>query len=344
MSAPALRRLIVGYRLSQALAVAAELGIADLLRDGPKTAERLAEESGSHAPSLGRLLRLLVCEGVFAEDDEGRFRLTPLAEPLQSGVPGSLRARAMFDGAKANWRAWGNLIHAVKTGETAFDRTFGLPLFDWLKRHPDDAATFNEVMAEQTAASAESVAGAYDFSGIGTLVDVGGGHGALLSAILARYPTMRGILFDLPETAAGAASRLVAAGVNERARVVEGDFFESVPEGGDAYLLKFILHDWDDARCRTILANCRRAMGTRGRLIAVEMLLAPGNEADYARYLDLNMLVSTGGRERSEEEYRSLYRSSGFALSRVVGTPSGLSLIEGVPFLGPEPYPLPPAP
>ncbi len=326
-----LRRLIVGYRISQALFVAAKLGIADQLSEGPKNVDDLARATGAHALSLYRVLRLLASEGVFAEESRGRFKLTPLAMPLQSGVSGSLSSRALFDGDACNWRAWGNLLHSVTTGAPAFEHTFGVGLFDYLSEHTAVAASFDALMATQTTPWAHAVLDAYDFSGIDTLVDVGGGYGALLAAILTARPAMRGVLYDLPHVIAGAESSLTAAGIADRCGVVAGDFFESVPKGGDGYLLKYILHDWDDSRCETILRNCRDAMTPDGRLLVVEMLIVPGNEPDYAKFLDLNMLVLTGGRERSEEEYRRLFETAGFTLSRIVATPSELSIMEAVP-------------
>ncbi|MFQ6022111.1 MAG: methyltransferase [Acidiferrobacterales bacterium] len=330
-SAAALRRLIIGYRLSQALFVAAKLGIADLLKDGPRSVDDLAQVTGSHAPSLYRVLRLLAGEGVFAEQDERRFRLTPLAMHLQGDSPRSLRARAVFDGAQSNWGAWGNLLHSVNTGEAAFDHTFGMGLFDHLKQNAAAAASFDELMATQTMPWAHALVDAYDFSEIQTLVDVGGGYGALLAAILAAHPSMRGILYDLSHVIAGARPNLEAAGVVERCDTIVGNFFETIPAGGQGYILKHVLHDWDDDHCDAILRNCRRAMPEDGRLLVVEILIPPGNEPDYGKFLDVNMLVITRGRERTKEEYRELFESTGFTLSRVVSTQSELSLIEGLP-------------
>ncbi len=330
-SAADLRRLIIGYRISQALNVAAVLGIADLLADGPKSVEDLAQATDSHALSLYRVLRLLASEGVFAEEAERRFRSTPLAEPLCRAAPISLKSRAEFDGDAANWRAWGNLLHSVRSGETALDHTFDVSLFEYLEQNVETSGRFNDMMVRQTQGWARDVIEAYDFDGVGTLVDVGGGHGAMLAAILTAHPHMNGILFDLPHVVEGAAPRLEAAGVAGRCEVLGGSFFDSLPEGGDAYLLKHVLHDWDDARCKQILANCRRTMAQDARLLVLEVLLAPGNEPDYGKALDVNMLVLTGGRERGEAEYRALFEASGFTLARVVRTRGELSLIGGLP-------------
>ncbi len=326
-----LRRMIVGYRLSQALHVAAKLGIADLLAEGPRRAEDLAGVTGSHPSSLYRVLRLLASEGVFEELEEGQFTLTPLAEPLRSDAPNSLRARAIFDGEEWNWHPWGNLLHSTKTGGSAFDHTYGVAVFDYLKETPEAATSFDSLMAAQTRPWALSVADAYDFADIGTLVDVGGGYGALLAAILTAHPHLKGVLVDLRHVVAGARPKLEEAGLAGRCETVAGDFFQSVPDGGDAYILKHVLHDWDDDRCVSILGNCWRAISNEGRLLVIEFLVAPGNEPDYGKYLDLNMLVLTKGRERTEEHYRTLFKAADFTLSRVVATRSELSIIEGRP-------------
>lgn len=330
-AATALRRLIVGYRLSQALFVAAKLGIADLLKDGPRSVNDLAQGTGVDPASLYRVLRLLASEGVFAEVDQAQFRLTLLAVPLQSDAHDSLRARAIFDGEEWNWHPWGNLLHSVKTGGPAFDHTYEMGIFEYLKQYPAADASFNELMATQTMPWALAVVSAYDFSGINTLVDVGGGPGALLAAILKAHPHMRGILLELPHVIAGARVQLERAGVADRCDTVGADFFEAVPAGADGYILKHILHNWDEDHCRAILKNCRGAMSRGGRLVVVELLIRPGNEPDYGKFLDLNMLVLAKGRERTEGEYRKLFESTGFTLSRVVPTESELSLIEGVP-------------
>lgn len=327
-----LRRLIVGYRISQALSVAARLGIADLLADGPRSAEDLAAATDTHSLALYRLLRVLASEGVFTEKGDGRFALTPLAESLRANAPGSLHTRAIFDGAEGNWHAWGNLLKSIKNGEPAMQHTFGKDLFGYLKEHPYERKIFNEVMAAQTLAGARAVLEAYDFAGVDTLVDVGGGIGALLAAVLDVYPSMRGVLYDQSHVVVDARPRLAAAGVADRCETVGGDFFESVPMGGNAYMLKHILHDWDDDDCQRILENCRRAIAKDGRLLVIEVLIPSGNDPDYGKYLDLQMLVVTkGGRERTQAEYRRLFESTGFALARMIETQSDICVIEGVP-------------
>ncbi len=329
--ASTLRRMIVGYRLSQALHVVAKLGIADLLAEGPRSVDHLSAATRTDSRSLYRVLRLLASEGVFKELDQGRFALTPLAEPLRSDAADTLRSRAIFDGEEWNWHPWGNLLLSVKTGDSGFAQTYGIGTFDFLKEEPTAAASFDQLMADQTRPWALAVTEAYDFAGIERPVDVGGGYGALLTAILQAHPRMRGVLFDLPHVVAGAKPKLEAAGLADRCEVVAGDFFETAPQGGDAYILKHVLHDWDDAQCATLLGHCRRAMPDKGRLLVVEILIPPGNEPDYGKYLDLNMLVMTQGRERSESEYRDLFQAAGFSLSRVVPTGSELSILEARP-------------
>lgn len=326
----ALLRMLTGYWVSKALNVAAELGIADLLRDGPQTSDELADRCGVHPQALYRLLRALSSVGVFAEEEERRFGLTPAAELLRSDVPGSMRALARMYGSE-QYRAWGNLLESVRTGEPAFDRLFGTGYFEYLAHDPEANAVFNEAMTGWTAQLADAVAAAYDFDGRGVVVDVGGGHGLLLSTVLRAHPAMRGILFDLPHVAATAKPLLEQAGVAARCETVGGDFFDSVPAGGTYYLLAQILHDWDDERCRVILDNCRRAMLADGRLLIVEQVLPPANEPSLGKWLDLHMLVLLTGRERSQAEYAALLESAGFELANVVATSSGASIVEGVP-------------
>jgi hypothetical protein len=293
--------------------------------------DELAQTVGARPASLYRVMRLLASEGVFAESGARRFELTPFAVPRQNDVPGSLRPRAIFDCEEAQWKAWGDVMHSVATGEPAFDRTHGTSFFDCLKAHAGVASGFNAVMADQTALWAQAVVEAYNFSGLGTLVDVGGGHGGLLAAILAAHPPVRGILYDQPDVVAGARPKLEAAGVAGRCDIIGGDFFEGVPAGGDAYLLKHILHDWDEPRCEGILRSCRRAMLEVGRLLVIETLIPPGNEPSYGKYLDLNMLVLLTGRERTEAEYGKLLEATGFTLSRVIETRSELTILEAIP-------------
>jgi SAM-dependent methyltransferase len=325
-----MNELIGGYRLTQLVHVAAKLGIADQLEDGPRTVQQLAEATSTHADSLYRLLRTLAGLGVFAEDDGMRFRLTPAAELLRKGAPGSLRTSAIVMGEDWMWRPWGALLHSVKTGETAFDHLYGKGTFDWFKDHPSEARLYNEFMAENTRAFEDSVVRAYDFSPARKVIDIGGGSGAMLSAILRRNPAPRGVVFDLDHVAT-AARLAMDPQIAARCEFVGGDFFKAVPSGGDIYVLKHIIHDWDDSRSQTILANCRSAMRGKGKLLLVEDLVCGPNQACRAKIQDMNMLVRAGGRNRTENEYRALLTKSGFEVARVVPAQGDLCVIEALP-------------
>ncbi len=325
-----LLQMMTGYWVSQALHVAAKLGIADLLADGPVDCEDLAAATDTHAPSLQRVLRALASVGVFTEVSPGSFALTPLAELLRTETPGSMRALAIMY-AEEQYRAWGELLHSVRTGEMAFDHQFGMGYFAYLAQHPEADRVFNEAMTGWTHQLVGAVVDVYDFSPFKTIVDVGGGYGALLAAILRSNPGTRGVLFEQPHVVASAEEQLVAAGVADRCTFVGGDFFAAVPTGGDAYVLSQILHDWDDERCVAILGQCRRAMPDHGKLLVVELVLPEGDEPFLGKWLDLHMLVLLGSRERTAAEYDTLFRAAGFKLARVVPTPPGPSVVEAVP-------------
>jgi O-methyltransferase domain/Dimerisation domain len=325
-----LLQMMTGYWVSQALHVAAKLGIADLLADGPVDCEDLAAATDTHAPSLQRVLRALASVGVFTEVSPGSFALTPLAELLRTETPGSMRALAIMY-AEEQYRAWGELLHSVRTGETAFEQQFGMGYFEYLAQHPESDRVFNEAMTGWTHQLVGAVVDTYDFSAFKTVVDVGGGYGALLAAILQNNSGMRGILFDLPHVVASAEEQLAATEVADRCTFVGGDFFAEVPAGGDAYVLSQILHDWDDERCMAILGQCRRAMPDHGKLLVVELVLPEGDEPFLGKWLDLHMLVLLGSRERTAAEYDTLFRAAGFKLARVVPTPPGPSVVEAVP-------------
>ena len=325
-----LLQMMTGYWVSQALYVAAKLGIADLLADGPVDCEDLAAATNTHAPSLQRVLRALASVGVFTEVSPGSFALTPLAELLRTETPGSMSALAIMY-AEEQYRAWGEMLHSVRTGEMAFDHQFGMGYFEYLAQHPEADRVFNEAMTGWTQQLVGAVVDTYDFSPFHTVVDVGGGYGALLATILRNNPGTRGILFEQPHVIASAEEELVAAGVADRCTFVGGDFFVEVPAGGDAYVLSQILHDWDDERCVAILGQCRRAMPDHGKLLVVELVLPPGDEPSLGKWLDLHMLVLLGGRERTATEYDALFRAAGFKLARVVPTSPGPSVVEAIP-------------
>jgi hypothetical protein len=327
----ALAQLVFGKCISMAVSVAAKLRVADLLADGPKPLADLACETKTHAPSLYRVLRALAAAGVFAEQADGRFALAPMGEYLRTGVKGSLRGVADYCGSDWSWRTWGQLLETVRTGRTAFDSVFGEPCFDYLAKHPDESAVFNEGMTGFSSNIAPAVAEAYDFSPFKTVVDVGGGHGVLLNTILQAYPGVNGIVFDSPHVVVGAEDALRKAGLTGRCRAVGGDFFRGVPAGGDAYLMKHIIHDWPDDKAATILRNCRKGVSPGGKLLLVELVLAAGNAADLGKVIDLEMLVIASGRERTEVEYRQLLAGAGWRLTRVLPTNSPTQIVEAEP-------------
>ncbi len=326
----AMLRLISGFWLSRALSVVVKLGIADLLKEGPRSIEELARATKTHAPSLYRVLRALAGEGVFTEDKKGRFSATPLASTLQTGVSGSLRAFVLEQLDEEHYEAWGDLMHSVKTGETAFDHHFSMDLWRYRALHPEDAKTFDEAMANMTEAALGPILDAYDFSPFPTVVDVGGGDGSLLAAILNKHQEVKGVLFDLPRVAPKAQRRIETTGLVARCEVVSGDFFESVPSGGAVYILKAVIHDWDDERAAAILRNCLRVMAENGRLILIEAVIPSDNSPFFHKFMDLNMMVMTGGLERTGDEYRALLKSAGLRLTRIIPTSSELSVIEAV--------------
>lgn len=329
--APPARRplLVTGYWVSQMIHVAAKLGLADVLEAGPQTCDELARATGAHAPSLYRLLRALTGAGIVEHLEDGRFKLTPLGEQLRTDDAASVRAFAVMLGEE-HYRAWGQLYDSVMTGKTGFDSVFGCNLFEYLEKTPRMAQLFHAAMAEVAARLAPAVLRAYDFSGISSLVDVGGGSGALLTAILASCPQLHGIVYDAPAAVARAQQRLDDAGLSNRGGAIAGNFFDSVPRA-DAYILRGVIHDWDDDRARTILENCRRAASERGRVLVVEHVLPEDSQPSFSRLQDLDMLVMTGGRERTEAEYRVLFAASGFSLARVIQTSAGVYVLEGVP-------------
>lgn len=323
-------RLMNGYWQTQAIYVAAKLGLADRLRDQPRTAEELSAEAGAHPRALHRLLRALASLGIFAEDDRHRFALTPLAEGLRRDGPNSVRALAIMRG-EWQYEAWGQLLYSIQTGRSAFEKLYGQPLFDFLSRNPDKGKLFDDAMTAVHGRETAAMLEAYDFAGIGTLADVGGGNGEVLTAVLTKYPHLRGLLFDLPAVAERTRANLQAAGLEGRCTVVAGSFFASVPSGADVYLLRHILHDWDDDKAVAILGKCREALRTRGKLLVVEGVVPPGNEPAVSKFFDLAMLVLPGGLERTEEEYRGLFQAGGFRLERIVPTRSWISVLEGAP-------------
>jgi 2-polyprenyl-3-methyl-5-hydroxy-6-metoxy-1,4-benzoquinol methylase len=326
-----LMQMVFGKAVTQAVSVAARFRIADQLVSGPKTAAELAKATGLHSGHLYRVMRALAGLGVFAADDAGRFSLTPMGNLLRSDVPGSARPIATYVCDPWSWKPWGDLAGAVKTGQPVFDRMFGEGVFDYFAKHPDEAATFNEGMTGFSQQAAAAVLKAYDFSKFGTIVDVGGGHGALLLAILKANPSVKGVVFDAPQVATGAAEAIKAAGMTDRCRAEGGDFFKAVP-GGDLIVMKNIIHDWNDAKATTILKACRAAIKPTGKLLLVELVVPAGFAPHMSHILDLEMMVLCDGKERTEAEYRELLAGAGFKLTRIVPTEgSPFSLVEAVP-------------
>lgn len=326
--AVALRHLIMGFRTTQLIHVAAKLSIADLVKDRPQTPAALAAATNVNARALSRVLRALASLGIFAETGTGEYRLTPLAEPLLSDAGESVRALAILYGDDWFWRAFGSLLQSVKSGEPAFDAIHGAPFFEYLGRHPDAAAIFDQAMTGYSRQEAAAIVGTYDFSRYRTVIDVGGGQGFLLAAVLGANPAARGILFDQPSVAAGARLLIEREGLRDRCAIRSGNFFESVPAGGDLYLLKSILHDWEDDRIAVILRMCRAAMGEDGRLLVMDRVVPPGNGPSEAKLFDINMMVNLGARERTEREFAALFETAGFELVRVILTASPLAILE----------------
>ena len=331
---PPLFQMATGYWISQAIYVAAKLGIADCFQNGPKSCLEIADLTESDEPALSRLMRALSSVGIFEANRDGRFELAPMGTALQTGIPGSLRYMVITLG-ELHYQAWGNLLCSVKTSATAFDDLFGNQLFQHLKQNQDDADSFHKAMTDFSGLVSYAVLLAYDFSKIHTLVDVGGGRGQLLRTVLQANPQMTGIVFDEESVIEGAKEHLKGDASAGRCSLVAGDFFESVPAGADAYVLCGVLHDWDDEHSIAILRNCHRAMLDGGRLLVVESVVPPGNEACFSKFLDLNMMVMSGGRERSSEQFRDLFAAAGFELTTIVPTVAPLSVLEGTRKKGP---------
>jgi hypothetical protein len=322
-------QMLSGYWISQAIYVAAKLKLADHCNNGPRTSAELAAATGTHPQALYRLLRALASFGVFAEVN-GKFQLTPLAEALRSDVPDSQWAAAVMMGDE-QFRTWCDLLYSIQTGHKAFDKIYGKPVFDYLAEHPENARVFDAAMTAIHGNETQAMLDAHDFSGIRTLVDVGGGNGSLLIRVLQQYPSLKGVLYDRPHVAQRAQANFAAAGLADRCTTVGGSFFESVPPGHDAYLMRHIIHDWNDEQCHTILGHIRRAIQPGGRLLLVEGVVPPGNDPSFTKLLDLHMLLIPGGQERTEAEYRQLYASAGFRLKRIVPTRTEVSVLEGEP-------------
>jgi hypothetical protein len=325
-------QMACGHIITRALYAFAELGIADHLTNGPKSAEQLAAAVGAQPEALARLLRLMAPFGYVSGNGNGLFALGPLGEALRSDSPAHARSMVRLLAGPVGWAAMGEFMHSITTGGAAAERALGQPIFDYLTTAPQDAQLFNEMMIAFHGAEPPAVAAAYDFAGCGTLVDVGGGTGNLLTTILLAHPHLRGVLFDVPHVAAQARTLIASRNLTDRCTVTEGSFFESVPSGGDTYLMSHIIHDWDEASCVAILGRIRRAMPAGGRLLLVEMVIPPGDEFHPGKLTDMVMLAFTpGGRERTADEYATLFAKAGLTVTRVVPTQSAVSVVEAVP-------------
>lgn len=319
------------YWVSRVVFVAAELGLADRLAEEPKSAADLAGATGTHSRSLHRLMRTLASLGILSERAEGAFALTPLGEALKTGAPGAARSSILSLAGQWAWRAWEEFPHSVETGKTAMEKAWGMPIFEFLDKHPQEASYFSEAMVGFHGEEPPAVAAAYNFSDFETIVDVGGATGNLLATILAQHPKPRGVLFDLPHVVRDAPTLVEERGLTDRLSIEAGDFFETVPVGGDAYLLSHIIHDWNEDQCLTILGNCREAMKPSNPLLIIEMVLPAGDTPHPGKMLDMVMLAMPGGEERTEQEYGTLLGKAGFRLKQVVPTDSAVSIVEAVP-------------
>ena len=320
-------KFILGKWISKPIYVVSNLRIADILSDGPKSIEELSKLANVHSSSLFRIMRALACLGIFSETNDGRFELTPMAECLKSDA---LRPISLMMHSDWHDKAWDNLLESVKTGEKAFDKVHGMPIFDWFRENPQAAQIYNEANAIKAITSHRSIIGAYDFSEISSLTDIGGGNGALMVEILKANPFLRGVVADLPSVVQTAKDYIRNEGFESRCKAVKCDIFNKIPVGSDAYLVSHILHDWEDEKCLTILGNLYKAMKSGTKLLVVESLIPSGNEFSIAKLLDIEVFVMGGGRERTENEFQDLFESAGFDLSKVMPTDGSVSIIEGI--------------
>jgi O-methyltransferase domain/Dimerisation domain len=323
--------LLTGAWTAQCVYVAVKLGIPDELANRPLPADEVARRVAADPGAVYRLMRALASRGVLVHRRDGTFKLTSIGKALRTGTPGSVRDFALFLGHPLRWEDWGNLLYSVQTGEPSVAKLRGMPFFEYVESDSDLAEAFNNAMTAGSEFAIYAVLAAYDFSGYRKLIDIGGGHGRLLSMILAKAPAARGVLFDLPTVVDGAGPEQMKAGVADRCEVIGGSFFDSVPEGGDGYLMKAILHDWDDDDALTILANIRSAIAPHGKLLLLESVLPERSSSDIGLLIDLEMLVAVGGKERTHAEWTDLLGRAGFRLTRVVPTATPVSIIEAVP-------------
>jgi hypothetical protein len=323
-------QLLNGAHVAGAISCLAQLGIPDLVEAGPKSAAELASEIGAQQQALYRLMRATACVGVLSEGPDGKFSETPLSAVLRTNAKPSLRSLAIMGGREWHGRGWSDLEYCVRTGKQTLDHIYGMPVFEFFKLHPEEARIFDDTMTELSTIDAPAVAGAYAFDGIRSIVDVGGGHGLLLATILARNPEMRGTLYDAPHVVEGARNGPLKP-LAGRCTFASGDMFSSMPADADAYIMKHIIHDWPDDLCVKILKACRKNVNAGGKLLVVDNVIQPGNDFFPGKFLDLQMLIFPGGRERTETEFLKLFAASGWQLSRVIRTAVPESIVEGIP-------------
>ena len=324
-----LREMLTGYWVSQSIYAIAKLGVADLLSSGPQNDEQLASSLGVNKNALYRIMRTLSSHGLFAEDEKHNFALTPLGSLLQTEVPGSMRAMAVWNG-ELSYRAWGAVMHSIETGQPALRHALGMKLFEYLSQNPESRQVFDAAMTGLALQVSQAVATAYDFSGIKRIVDVGGGEGTLAATILLAHHDMKAIVFDLPDAVENARKQIELMGLGSRCEVVGGDFFEHVPPGGDCYLLASVIHDWDDEHSLRILKQCRRAMDQGTRLLLVDCVITDSCEPRFSKLLDLQMLVVTGGLERTEARFTELLAAAQFRVTKIIRTAVPESIVEAV--------------
>lgn len=323
-------QLMAGVFVAGAVSCLAQLGVPDLVEAGPKSAEELAAQIGADARALYRLMRATASVGVLSEGADGRFSQTPMSAVLRSNGTPSLRGYAIMAGREWHGLGWANLEYCVRTGRQAPEKVYGAPIFEYFRQHPEEAELFNQAMTDLSMIDGPAVADAYDFSGIRSIVDVGGGHGLLLATILERNPHLKGTLYDEAHVIEGAKSGPLQS-VKGRCEMVAGNMFSSVPAGADAYIMKHIIHDWPDDACVKILKACRKGVNPGGKLLVVDSVIQPGNEFNVGKFLDLQMLIFPGGCERTEEQFRDLFAAAGWRLNRVIPTRVAESIVEGVP-------------
>ena len=323
-------QIMSGFWVSRGIWVAAKLGISDFLTDGPKTAEELAKLTDTHADSLYRILRMLAMVGIYNEDGERNFSLTPLSETLLTNVVGTLRGAAIAEMGEVHYDAWGNIMHSVKTGEIAFDDHFGMDIWQYFQKDPEKAENFNRYMAASSEHLNQAISSEYDFSPYKKLIDVGGGIGGMISAILEKNPDLNGAIYDAPTVVEQAKGFLASKGLSDRCETIAGDFFQSVPSGGDIYSMRWILHDWEDSKSITILENIKKVLPANGKLLLAEAVVPEVGQPHFSKFFDLIMLTMTGGRERTEREWRVLLEKAGYRIEKIIPTVSFLSIIEAV--------------